>query len=371
MKRSKLLAIIVCLSMLMAILAGCADNQTQDDNLSSINASSDSNESTAHVHSYGEYVTEIEPSCKTLGKEVATCSCGSKKERTLPFTGHQYSEWNITKPATCSEIGEKVKVCALCGDEVRTSISATGHQFGEWETEKEPNCIQEGNKKRVCNTCGAVESESIPAHNYVESSRNDATCESAGYIEYKCDRCGKKYKEAFGEAAGHNWQSATCTASKKCKTCGKTDGKALGHTCTSGTCSRCGEDVTPNIKIKVPSTPITAYRISRIKDITGNYKAYTKFDITGISYEIKTYSYTNPKIEFTFTGKKTYDYENGTNSVEFIVKVYDDEGFLVDSTDGYITNLNVGDKFKETVTIYLDDDWASHTYTLVLEDKIL
>lgn len=353
MKQTKLLAIIVCLSMLLAVFAGCADNQTQDDNLSSINASSDSNESTAHVHSYGEYVTEIEPSCKTLGKEVATCSCGSKKERTLPFTCHQYSEWNITKPATCSEIGEKVKVCALCGDEVRTSISATGHQFGEWETEKEPNCIQEGNQKRVCNTCGAVESESIPAHNYVESSRNDATCESAGYIEYKCDRCGKKYKEAFGEAAGHNWQSATCTAPKKCKTCGKTDGKALGHTCTSGTCSRCGKDITPKINIELPSTPMNiSYR-----------GGYTICKITDITYE-----FTGKRIDFTFIGEKIFQYSSDVVAWCCTVKLYNNEGFLVESRLLYVDDLNVGDKFKEKVTIYLDDDWTNYSYKLVLEE---
>lgn len=351
----KVKTIMMSFVLIITLLLASCNNQLQNNESQ---GESSANESTAHVHSYGEYVTEIEPSCKTLGKEVATCSCGSKKERTLPFTGHQYSEWNITKPATCSEIGEKVKVCALCGDEVRTSISATGHQFGEWETEKEPNCIQEGNKKRVCNTCGAVESESIPAHNYVELSHKDATCESAGYIEYKCDRCGDKHKETV-QAIGHNWQSATCTSPKKCKTCGKTDGKALGHTCKSGTqiCSRCGKDAAKDIKIELPSTPITLA-----------WSTYTKSDITDISYEIKPYTYKNPKIEFTFTGKKTYDYENGTNSVTFIVKVYDDEGFLVDSATAWKPNLNVGDKFKETVTINLDDDWASHTYTLVLED---
>lgn len=353
--------IMMSVVLIITLLLASCNNQSQNNESQGENSV---NESTTHVHNYSEYVTEIEPSCKTLGKEVATCSCGSKKKRTLLFTSHQYSEWSITKPATCSEIGEKVKVCALCGDEVRTSISATGHQFGEWVIEKEANCIEQGNKKRVCSACGAVENESIPAHNYVEISRKDATCESTGYIEYKCDRCGDKHKETV-QAIGHNWQSATCTAPKKCKACGKTDGKALGHTCKSGTqiCSRCGKNVANEMKIELPSTPITlAYKYS-------NNKTITRCEITDISYKIESLS--NLRIYFTFTGKKTYDYENGDNIVKFIVKLYDDEGFLVNSTTAYIQNLNVGDKFKyECNGLTLDDDWASHTtYTLVLEDN--
>lgn len=38
----------------------------------------------------------------------------------------------------------------------------------------------------------------------------------------------------------HNWQAATCTDPKTCSKCGKTQGTALGHTTSTGICSRCG-----------------------------------------------------------------------------------------------------------------------------------
>lgn len=38
----------------------------------------------------------------------------------------------------------------------------------------------------------------------------------------------------------HNWISATCTEPKTCSECGETTGTALGHSTTTGICTRCG-----------------------------------------------------------------------------------------------------------------------------------
>ena len=70
-------------------------------------------------------------------------------------------------------------------------------------------------------------------------SWKDATCTAAK----TCKTCGK----TEGSALGHSWNNATCTAAKTCKTCGKTEGSALGHswnnaTCTAAkTCKTCGK----------------------------------------------------------------------------------------------------------------------------------
>ena len=56
-----------------------------------------------------------------------------------------------------------------------------------------------------------------------------------------CSKCG----ETAGDALGHSWQNATCTAPKTCSVCNATEGEALGHswqdaTCTAPkTCSAC------------------------------------------------------------------------------------------------------------------------------------
>ena len=43
-------------------------------------------------------------------------------------------------------------------------------------------------------------------------------------------------------ACTHVWKEATCTESRSCRKCNKVIGSALGHTTTSGICSRCGEN---------------------------------------------------------------------------------------------------------------------------------
>ena len=66
-----------------------------------------------------------------------------------------------------------------------------------------------------------------------------ATCQAPK----TCTTCGK----TEGSAASHDWKSATCTAPKTCKTCGKTEGSVGDHnwkaaTCqTPKTCKTCGK----------------------------------------------------------------------------------------------------------------------------------
>ena len=48
-----------------------------------------------------------------------------------------------------------------------------------------------------------------------------------------CKTCGT----TEGNAAGHTWQDSTCTLPKTCKTCGATEGNATGHTWSEATCT--------------------------------------------------------------------------------------------------------------------------------------
>ena len=75
--------------------------------------------------------------------------------------------------------------------------------------------------------------------NFVEVASKDPTCETAGYKDFKCDGCGATTHSDY-DAKGHNYSDATCSAPKKCRTCGKTSGSALGHTSGGTKCSRCG-----------------------------------------------------------------------------------------------------------------------------------
>lgn len=79
----------------------------------------------------------------------------------------------------------------------------------------------------------------IHLHTYEEIASQDATCEAPGYKEVKCSGCGETSRSDY-EATGHNYTAATCTTPRKCSTCAKTEGGALGHTDGGVKCSRCG-----------------------------------------------------------------------------------------------------------------------------------
>jgi len=123
---------------------------------------------------------------------------------------HTWSEARCDEPQKCTECG------AIQGE-------ALGHT---WE---EATC----DSPKTCKVCGITEGEAL-GHTW-----NEATCTSPK----RCVTCGA----VEGEALGHDWEDATCTLPKTCKTCGETEGEALGHnapdlSCTTdGVCERCNE----------------------------------------------------------------------------------------------------------------------------------
>ena len=103
-----------------------------------------------HVHELIETEAK-EASCTEDGNvEFWTCSkCGKvysdgeglneidPEETVLHASGHSYSDWTITKEATCTETGSKEKTCANCGDKITEEIPAIGHAWSEWTVIRE------------------------------------------------------------------------------------------------------------------------------------------------------------------------------------------------------------------------------------------
>ncbi len=112
------------------------------------------------------------------------------------------------------------------------------HEYTSEVTTK-ATCEKTGLKTLACD-CGYSYTESIKAtgHNYSSKVTQKATCENDGVRTYTCNNCRDSYTEII-KAAGHNWVDATCTEAKYCKTCEEKTGRALGHTTSTGVCSRC------------------------------------------------------------------------------------------------------------------------------------
>ncbi len=73
----------------------------------------------AHVHTFGEWVVTTEATCVADGEQTRTCQdedCGETETEVIPATGeHTYSEWIVTVEATADSDGTREHTCTVCG----------------------------------------------------------------------------------------------------------------------------------------------------------------------------------------------------------------------------------------------------------------
>ena len=226
------------------------------------------NEVEAHGHNLGEWTVSKAATCTEAGEKIRRCSrCAYSEREEISAIGHVYEE--IVTDPTCTEGGYTTHTCKVCGDcYVDSEVAALGHDLGAWTVSKEATCTESGEKVRKCSRCDYSESEEIAAlgHKY-EEIVTAPTCTEAGYTTHTCQVCGDSYIDSELEALGHDlgeWtvsKAATCTeAGEKVRSCSRCDYSeqeeitALGHkyeevvtdpTCTENgytthTCKVCG-----------------------------------------------------------------------------------------------------------------------------------
>lgn len=230
------------------------------------------------------------------------CFCGEAGTETFTqtgtATGHNWSEYAVTKKATCTTPGEKTSTCANC-DEIRTQeIPAIGHNWDDGVVTKEATEDEKGIMTFTCRNCNASYTVDIPEKEHVHAYTlnvvdekylaQSATCTSAA-LYYKSCNCGAVGTETFssGNPIPHSFtnyvndNNATCTKdgtkTATCDACGTAtdtvtiEGSAKGHTWDEGkvttaptvdcegvktfTCLDCQETKTETIPKLEPENP--------------------------------------------------------------------------------------------------------------------
>ncbi|MDE6722845.1 MAG: hypothetical protein K2J55_01465, partial [Eubacterium sp.] len=230
------------------------------------------------IHTFGELITDIKPTCTEPGSGHGICSsCGDEAEETIEANGHSWdTDYTIDNEPTCTTEGSKSIHCQNC-DEVknRELIPVTEHIESDWSVDAEANCITEGSRHKKCETCGKLlKTEVIPLteHHPSEDWKTDEnehwkvctvcdeklqrtshtfgdlsidkppTCTEPGSSHRICSGCGYKEEETI-ETKGHSYgetmvKEATCEEDgysyHTCTVCGYTETieefKATGHT---------------------------------------------------------------------------------------------------------------------------------------------
>jgi len=213
-------------------------------------------------HEYGEYEVQTPATCTAAGEEVRVCTkCNEKESREVPVLEHSYGEWEVTKEPTCVEQGEKTKTCSGCNDTKVEKTKIVQHSYGDWKITKAATCTEQGEKAMACSVCGDTKTEKteLAQHTYgAWSTVTAATCTSNGQRTRSCSGCGAQESGTIS-ATGHNYKASTVSAltcttvgvtKHTCASCGHSyqdTTAAPGHkwenaTCTKAkTCSACGQ----------------------------------------------------------------------------------------------------------------------------------
>ena len=181
---------------------------------------------------------------KILALSVATLTvfsfggCSFKDKINQMRCEHEMNDGEVTKAATCEDVGEKTVTCTLCGYEDIEYIPATGHAWINTDA-VEPTCTQVGQMAGIrCATCAEwfIEATEVPATGHIDvtDTGKAATCTEKGLTNGShCGVCNEILTaQEEVPATGHNvvtvaGKAATCTEAgltdgEVCTTCGVT-----------------------------------------------------------------------------------------------------------------------------------------------------
>ena len=148
-------------------------------------------------HSFSSYIYNDDATCIKDGTATAFCdreNCNGTD--TIVFEGsakHGWSEWTVTKNATCTVKGEEERICVVCGETEKRAFEA-GHTYSNiFVTDVQPQCGKTGSKSRHCIYCDAkTDITPIPAKVHVNKvTVTPSSLKGPGYITTTCTLCGK------------------------------------------------------------------------------------------------------------------------------------------------------------------------------------
>ena len=115
-------------------------------------------------HTYGDWKTVKEASCTEAGERQKVCSvCNNTVNESIDLTGHSYSDWKTITAANCTASGSQERTCSGCGDKQSQSIAATGHTYGSWAAVVAASCEEGGIESRACKVCGSQQTQEVAA----------------------------------------------------------------------------------------------------------------------------------------------------------------------------------------------------------------
>ncbi|MDE7264057.1 MAG: leucine-rich repeat domain-containing protein [Anaeroplasmataceae bacterium] len=213
-----------------------------------------------HVHAYGKWEVEQEPTLDEKGVLVRTCSLNEEhtEEKSLPKLNTRDYTYLVSVESSCMTQGKGVYTYKIDEQtfEFDIDLSLSDCVYGEWEVEQEPTKNISGKLKRECNLNEEhIEFFDLPALNDTSYTLDlsSPSCLNDGKEVYTMYKDGQKFTfESVLLATGHtyepawdsskHWSQAVCEHSTLKK-------EVEDHFIVNGVCEGCGYEVTENIAV--------------------------------------------------------------------------------------------------------------------------
>ena len=159
-----------------------------------------------HVHSYVDQV--VAPTCADNGYTSHTCSCGdSYKDAYTDAVGHTWGDWVTAVQPTTDKEGTQQRQCSSCGATEKGTLARleAGHIHNYIKKTVTATCTTGGYTLHTC-SCGVSykdNEKTAKGHNYTDKV-TAPTCTADGYTQHTCS-CGDSYTDTVVKTKGHSW----------------------------------------------------------------------------------------------------------------------------------------------------------------------
>ena len=199
------------------------------------------------LYGHSSSFTHVDPTCTENGYTLEFCiRCGYSNKVTLDEDkafGHDYVESII--PATCTEAGSATYTCATCKHSYTTVIAALNHNYVE-TSRTDATCMAPGSVVFECDRegCEASYTEVLTQLDHAMTERiYPSTCVSGGYTEHYCENkdCDYSYNDSYTAPLGHDYIAELEWDGDKVPHGNPNNGK-YGHVTVKLVCQSCGEE---------------------------------------------------------------------------------------------------------------------------------